>query len=78
MPEEVARQGPLVVVTRGIVFVLDAVGGNAQWQDMLRKHLGERGLEDPLIPALIERRRGHFADDLRLISAHRLTVDADG
>jgi len=78
MPQEAIRQGIGIAVTIWNVFVLDRVNGNSNFQNLMRKQLGAQWETNPVIKALVERRKKHFADDLRLIAEHRVTFGEQG
>lgn len=76
--QESIRQGFMIAVTIWNVFVMDRVNGNSDYQTLMRKHLGAQWEANPVIKALVERRLKNFADDMRCISDHHVSFNADG
>lgn len=76
--QETIRQGFLIAVTIWNAFVMDRVNGNAEFQTLMKKQLGEQWEINPVIKALVERRKKDFADDMRFIAEHQVLFDANG
>ena len=74
----IIRQRVLIAVTIWNAFVMDRVNGNAEFQTLMKKQLGEQWEINPVIKALVKRRKKDFADDMRLVSEHQVLFDANG
>ena len=72
------RQGFDVAVTIWNAFVLDRVNGNSTYQALMQGRGAAQGHDNPLIKALVERRRKHFSEDMRIVAEHRVSFDAKG
>ncbi len=78
MPQETIRQGFNIAVTIWNAFVMDRVNGNSDYQAMMQEQLGAQWEQNPLIRALVDRRKKLFADDMRFIAEHRVSFDPGG
>ena len=78
MPQETIRQGFDIAATVLNAFVMDRVNGNSDYQAMMQRQLGDQWRQNPLIRALVERRKEHFADDTRFIPEHRDSFNGSG
>jgi hypothetical protein len=76
--QETIRQGFLIAVTIWNAFVMDRVNGNSDYQTLMRKQVGDQWEVNPVIQALVERRKKDFADDMRFIADHQVLFDASG
>ena len=77
-PQETVTRGLDLAVTLWNAFVMDRANGNSDYESMMRKQLGAHWKANPLIQALVDRRKRLFADDMRFIAEHRVTFDAGG
>ena len=71
--EEQVRSAFIIAITVWNAVVFDAVGEDHRYLDMLRQTLGEEYDNDPIIPELIARKQGYFADDMRAVGNHTVT-----
>jgi hypothetical protein len=73
--EEQIRQGFTVAVTVWNCFVFDGAQGGNKYMALLKQHMGDAWEKNPLVRTLVERRKRHFADDMRAIGNFRVHFD---
>ena len=67
------EQGFKIAFTVWNAIVFDTVNGNDHYVSTLHQLTADEPLFRPMLDQLIARKRGFFADDLRLIGNYRLT-----
>jgi len=73
--EEQVRHGFLLAVTVWNAVVFDAVDGNTKYLDMIWQRLPSASEDDLLLRHLVDRKKRHFANDMRAIGKFTVTYE---